>query len=141
MSGLAAISGEPDGQPLLPPIALTDEVTGVVAAFATMVALHSGVGQVVDVSLLESLFQLMGPLVSLYELTGQMQQTAPRVRVCRTRCRGARTGAATAGGSASVDVERLRGRPGAAPARRRATTRFTTLRGSDGEPRRRSKRS
>ncbi len=74
MSGLAAISGEPDGQPLLPAIALTDEVTGVVAAFATMVALRSGVGQVVDVSLLESLFQLMGPLISLYELTGQMQE-------------------------------------------------------------------
>jgi crotonobetainyl-CoA:carnitine CoA-transferase CaiB-like acyl-CoA transferase len=74
MSGLAAISGEPGGQPLLPAIALTDEVTGVVAAFATMVALHSGVGQVVDVSLLESLFQLMGPLISLFELTGQMQE-------------------------------------------------------------------
>ncbi|MEP7047253.1 MAG: CoA transferase [Ilumatobacteraceae bacterium] len=74
MSGLAAISGEPDGQPLLPAIALTDEVTGVVAAFATMVALRSGVGQVVDISLLESLFQLMGPLISLYELTGQMQE-------------------------------------------------------------------
>lgn len=74
MSGLASISGEPDGQPLLPAIALTDEVTGLVAAFATMVALHSGVGQVVDVSLIESLFQLMGPLISLYELTGEMQQ-------------------------------------------------------------------
>jgi crotonobetainyl-CoA:carnitine CoA-transferase CaiB-like acyl-CoA transferase len=73
MSGLAAISGEPDGQPLLPAIALTDEVTGLTAAFATMVALHSGVGQVVDISLLESLFQLMGPLISLYELTGEMQ--------------------------------------------------------------------
>ncbi|HEX2785115.1 MAG TPA: CoA transferase [Ilumatobacteraceae bacterium] len=74
MSGLAAISGEPGGQPLLPAIALTDEVTGLVAAFATMVALRSGVGQVVDVSLLESLFQLMGPLISLYELTGEMQE-------------------------------------------------------------------
>jgi len=73
MSGLSAISGEPDGQPMLPPIALTDEVTGLVAAFATMVALHSGVGQVVDVSLLESLFQLMGPLISLYRLTGEQQ--------------------------------------------------------------------
>jgi|688.fasta_scaffold79876_4 crotonobetainyl-CoA:carnitine CoA-transferase CaiB-like acyl-CoA transferase len=73
MSGLSALSGEPDGQPLLPPIALTDEVTGLVAAFATMVALHSGVGQVVDVSLLESIFHLMGPLVSLYALTGQQQ--------------------------------------------------------------------
>jgi crotonobetainyl-CoA:carnitine CoA-transferase CaiB-like acyl-CoA transferase len=74
MSGLSAISGDPDGQPLLPPIALTDEVTGLVAAFATMVAVHSRVGQVVDVSLLESLFQLMGPLISLYRLTGEQQQ-------------------------------------------------------------------
>jgi crotonobetainyl-CoA:carnitine CoA-transferase CaiB-like acyl-CoA transferase len=73
MSGLAAISGEADGQPLLPPIALTDEITGVVAAFATMVALRSGVGQVVDVSLLESLFQLMSPLVSLYGVSGEQQ--------------------------------------------------------------------
>lgn len=73
MSGLAAISGEPDGQPLLPPIALTDELTGLVAALGTMIALHSGVGQVVDVSLLESLFQIMGPLASLYALTGEQQ--------------------------------------------------------------------
>ena len=73
MSGLAAISGEPDGPPMLPPIALTDEVTGVVAAFATMVALHSKVGQVVDVNLLETMFQIMGPLISLFMLTGQEQ--------------------------------------------------------------------
>lgn len=73
MSGLAALSGEPDGQPLPPPIALTDEVTGLVAAFATMVAVHSGVGQVVDVSLLESMFHLMGPLASLQALTGEQQ--------------------------------------------------------------------
>jgi crotonobetainyl-CoA:carnitine CoA-transferase CaiB-like acyl-CoA transferase len=73
MSGYAALAGEPDGPPLLPPIALTDEVTGLVGAFATMVALHSGVGQVVDVSLLESLFQLMGPLISVYRLTGEQQ--------------------------------------------------------------------
>ena len=73
MSGYASIAGEPDGPPLLPPIALTDEVTGLVAAFATMVAVHSGVGQVVDVSLLESIFQLMSPLVTLYGLTGEMQ--------------------------------------------------------------------
>jgi crotonobetainyl-CoA:carnitine CoA-transferase CaiB-like acyl-CoA transferase len=73
MSGLAAISGEPDGAPLLPAIALTDEVTGLAAAFATMVALHSGVGQVVDVSLLESVFHMMGPLPALYALTGEQQ--------------------------------------------------------------------
>jgi len=73
MSGLAALSGEPDGQPLLPPIALTDEVTGLAAAFATMVALHSGVGQVVDANLLETMFQMMGPLASLYGVTGEQQ--------------------------------------------------------------------
>jgi crotonobetainyl-CoA:carnitine CoA-transferase CaiB-like acyl-CoA transferase len=73
MSGFAAINGEPDGQPLLPPIALTDEVTGLAAAFATMVALHSGVGQVVDTNLLETMFHVMGPLVSLYGVTGQQQ--------------------------------------------------------------------
>ncbi len=73
MSGFAAINGEPDRPPLLPPIALTDEVTALVAAFATMVAIHSGVGQVVDVSLLDSLFQLMGPLPSAYSLLGYEQ--------------------------------------------------------------------
>ncbi|MEY2402710.1 MAG: hypothetical protein QOD38_261 [Acidimicrobiaceae bacterium] len=73
MSGFAALNGEPDGPPLLPPIALTDEVTALAAAFATMVAVHSGVGQVVDVNLLESLFQIMGPLMSAYQVLGYQQ--------------------------------------------------------------------
>ena len=73
MSGFAAVNGEPDGAPLLPPIALTDEVTALSAAFATLVAVHSGVGQVVDVNLLESLFQLMGPLISAHHLLGYAQ--------------------------------------------------------------------
>jgi crotonobetainyl-CoA:carnitine CoA-transferase CaiB-like acyl-CoA transferase len=73
MAGLAAVSGEPDGPPMLPAIALTDEVTGITAAFATMVALHSGVGQVVDVNLLTTVFQLMGPVISLYKLSGELQ--------------------------------------------------------------------
>ena len=38
-----------------------------------MVALHSGVGQVVDVNLLESMFQLMGPLIG-------------RLRSCSATC-------------------------------------------------------
>lgn len=71
LSGFAAINGEVDGPPLLPPIALTDEVTAIAAAFATMVAVHSGVGQVVDVNLIESMLQLMGPLVPLFGMTGQ----------------------------------------------------------------------
>jgi crotonobetainyl-CoA:carnitine CoA-transferase CaiB-like acyl-CoA transferase len=73
MSGFAALNGEPEGAPLLPPIALTDEVTALAAAFATMVAVHSGVGQVVDVNLLESLFQIMGPLMSVYRMNGYQQ--------------------------------------------------------------------
>jgi crotonobetainyl-CoA:carnitine CoA-transferase CaiB-like acyl-CoA transferase len=68
MSGFAAINGEPDGGPLLPPIALTDEVTAVAGAFAVMVALRerdrSGLGQVVDVNLLESMLQMMSALPS-----------------------------------------------------------------------------
>jgi crotonobetainyl-CoA:carnitine CoA-transferase CaiB-like acyl-CoA transferase len=73
MSGFAGLNGEPDGGPILPPIALTDEITALVGAFATMTALWSGVGQVVDVNLLESLFQCMGPMPSAYAMTGYLQ--------------------------------------------------------------------
>jgi crotonobetainyl-CoA:carnitine CoA-transferase CaiB-like acyl-CoA transferase len=73
MSGFASLLGEASGPPLLPPIALTDEVTGIVAAFATLAAVHSGRGQVVDVSLLESMFALMGPLIGAYHLLGYEQ--------------------------------------------------------------------
>jgi crotonobetainyl-CoA:carnitine CoA-transferase CaiB-like acyl-CoA transferase len=73
MSGFAGLNGEPDGAPLLPPIALTDEVTALAAAFATMVAVHSGRGQVVDVNLLESMLQLMGPLPAAAGLLGYDQ--------------------------------------------------------------------
>jgi crotonobetainyl-CoA:carnitine CoA-transferase CaiB-like acyl-CoA transferase len=73
MSGLASITGVPGGDPMLPPFALTDEVTGLVAAFATMVALWSEQGQVVDVSLLESLFQILGPLMTVWLTRGELQ--------------------------------------------------------------------
>jgi crotonobetainyl-CoA:carnitine CoA-transferase CaiB-like acyl-CoA transferase len=68
MSGFAAINGEPDGAPLLPPIALTDEVAALAGAFAVMVALRhrdrTGEGQVIDVNLLESMLQMMSALPS-----------------------------------------------------------------------------
>ena len=73
MSGFSAMSGEADGAPLLPPIALTDEVTGLAAAFATMVAVHSGGGQVVDVNLLETMMQIMGPLISAWHSESYLQ--------------------------------------------------------------------
>jgi len=68
MSGFAAINGEPDGPPLLPPIALTDEVAALAGAFAVMVALRhrdrTGEGQIIDVNLLESMLQMMSALPS-----------------------------------------------------------------------------
>lgn len=74
MSGLASVTGIPGGDPMLPPIALTDEVTALVAAFATMVALWSEQGQVVDVSLLESMFHIMGPLITVWLQRQEMQE-------------------------------------------------------------------
>lgn len=77
MSGFAAINGEPDGAPLLPPIALTDEVTALAGAFSVMVALrhrdHTGEGQVVDINLLETMVQLMGALPSANAHLGYLQ--------------------------------------------------------------------
>jgi crotonobetainyl-CoA:carnitine CoA-transferase CaiB-like acyl-CoA transferase len=77
MSGFASINGEPDGAPLLPPIALTDEVAALAGAFAVMVALRerdeSGEGQVVDVNLLESMVQMMSALPSAAAHLGYVQ--------------------------------------------------------------------
>jgi len=78
MSGFAGLSGEPDGPPLLPPVALTDEVTAMVGAFAVMVALrhrdHTGEGQVIDVNLLESIINVMGPLPAVWAQRGELQE-------------------------------------------------------------------
>ncbi|MFN8185687.1 MAG: CaiB/BaiF CoA-transferase family protein [Gaiellales bacterium] len=76
MSTLAHCTGQPDGPPTLPPIALADEVTGLQGAFAVMVALHhaqrTGEGQVIDASLLESLLDIVGPGPAIYERTGHV---------------------------------------------------------------------
>jgi crotonobetainyl-CoA:carnitine CoA-transferase CaiB-like acyl-CoA transferase len=77
MGGFAALNGEPDGAPLLPPVALTDEITALVGAFAVMVALRhrdaTGEGQVIDVSLLESMLQMLGPLPAVWAQRGELQ--------------------------------------------------------------------
>jgi crotonobetainyl-CoA:carnitine CoA-transferase CaiB-like acyl-CoA transferase len=53
-------------------------VTALVGAFATMTAIHhrdrTGEGQVVDVNLLESMLQLMGPLPSVWAELGELQE-------------------------------------------------------------------
>jgi crotonobetainyl-CoA:carnitine CoA-transferase CaiB-like acyl-CoA transferase len=78
MSGFAALNGEPDGAPLLPPLALADGVAALATAFAIMVALRAreetGRGQVVDTSLVEPLLTLLGPQVTAYALLGTLQE-------------------------------------------------------------------
>jgi crotonobetainyl-CoA:carnitine CoA-transferase CaiB-like acyl-CoA transferase len=77
MSGFAALNGEPESPPLLPPLALADGVAALATAFAVMIALHaregSGRGQVVDTSLVEPLTLLLGPQVTAFDLIGYMQ--------------------------------------------------------------------
>ena len=77
LSGFSGLLGEAGGPPLLPPIAITDEVTALVGAFTAMVALRhaerTGEGQVIDVNLLTSMFQIMGPLPSAFAHMGYLQ--------------------------------------------------------------------
>jgi len=77
MSGFAALNGEPDGPPLLPPLALADGVTAHATAFAVMVALRAreqtGRGQIVDTSLIEPLMTLLGPQAAAWAELGEIQ--------------------------------------------------------------------
>lgn len=76
MSTLAHTTGQPDGPPTLPPIALADEVTGLQGAFAVLAALRhrdrTGEGQVIDLSLLESLVDVVGPGPAIHHRTGHV---------------------------------------------------------------------
>lgn len=93
-AGYAYISGNPDQPPLLPGFALGDASTGVMAAFLTLVALHeknrTGLGQVVDLAIYETLLTMIGPHVVNYDQLGQIQErngsrlpfTAPRNTYC-----------------------------------------------------------
>jgi crotonobetainyl-CoA:carnitine CoA-transferase CaiB-like acyl-CoA transferase len=78
MSGFAAITGEPDGPPTLPPFGLADGISALAAAFATMTALRArdttGRGQVVDLAIIEPILTLLGPQPTVYDALGQVQQ-------------------------------------------------------------------
>jgi crotonobetainyl-CoA:carnitine CoA-transferase CaiB-like acyl-CoA transferase len=78
MSGFAALNGEPDRPPLLPPFALADGVAAFATAFAIMVALRAreqtGRGQIVDTSLIEPLMTLLGPQLTTYDLLGELPE-------------------------------------------------------------------
>ncbi len=85
-SGFAAMNGEPDGAPIVPGFPLADATSALYAVNAVMFALyhrdvHGGSGQVIDVSLFESLFSLLGPLSAEYAALGQTRsRTGSRSR-------------------------------------------------------------
>lgn len=80
MSGFAARNGEEGGDPLLPPLALADMISGLYGAFGIMTALHArretGRGQIIDLSLLEPMASVLGPEPADFKLTGTVK---PRV--------------------------------------------------------------
>jgi len=90
LSGFASRNGYPDREPVLPPLALADMIAGVYGALGTMVALRAvadgAPGQVIDLSLLEAFYSVLGPEALVYDLTGQprkrlgsaSEQSAPR---------------------------------------------------------------
>ncbi|MCI2420205.1 CoA transferase [Saccharopolyspora sp. K220] len=74
MSGFAASTGEPDGPPVLPPLALADGIAGLAMAYAIMVAVRaregSGHGQVIDMAIIEPILGLLGPQMTAYRALG-----------------------------------------------------------------------
>src|SRR5260370_29984742 len=97
MSGYASRTGFPDREPALPPTALADMVAGLYGAFAVMVALRQveakgGVGQVIDLPLLDPLFSFIPTEAAIHRLPGALRErtgsrsetTSPR-NVFRTK--------------------------------------------------------
>jgi crotonobetainyl-CoA:carnitine CoA-transferase CaiB-like acyl-CoA transferase len=96
MSGFADRNGFPDREPVLPPLALADMIAGLYGAFAVVTALRArdggGRGQIIDLSLLDAMFSVLGPEAAIYRQTGVIkartgscsQTSAPRnVYRCR----------------------------------------------------------
>jgi crotonobetainyl-CoA:carnitine CoA-transferase CaiB-like acyl-CoA transferase len=78
MSGFADRNGFPDREPVLPPLALADMIAGLYGAFAVMTALRArdrgSRGQVIDLSLLEAMFSVLGPEAAIYRQTGAIKE-------------------------------------------------------------------
>lgn len=79
MSGFASRNGFPDRPPLLPPLALADMIAGLAGGTAMMVALYhrdlrGGKGQVMDLSLLEPIYSVMGPEAAIYQISGKIRE-------------------------------------------------------------------
>ena len=77
MSGFAAMTGFPDREPLLPPLALADMVAGLAGYGAVLAALRArdrglARGQIVDLSLFEPLFSILGPMATAHAIDGSV---------------------------------------------------------------------
>jgi formyl-CoA transferase len=78
MSGFAEVTGFPDKPPTLPSLGLADAVAACYSTWAAMFALYhrdvnGGGGQVVDTSLVEPLFSIMGRLTVDYSVNGTVK--------------------------------------------------------------------
>lgn len=91
MSGFAYLSGFPDSPPLLPKTGFADNIAALYAAFAVMYALYNrdvagGSGQCIDVSLLEPIFNLIGPEPLQYDQLGEIpERTGNQSRISAPR--------------------------------------------------------
>ena len=78
MSGFAALTGEPDGPPTLPPFGLADGIAALATSYAVMVALRSaeatGTGQIVDMAIIEPILMLLGGQITAYDQLGTVQE-------------------------------------------------------------------
>lgn len=79
MSGFAAITGEPNGPPTLPPFGLADGIAAIATAQAIMTALYerdtrSGKGQVIDLAIIEPILSVLGPQPIVYDQLGIVQE-------------------------------------------------------------------
>lgn len=77
MSGFAALTGEPGGPPTLPPFGLADGIAALAGAYAVMVALRerdrSGLGQVVDLAIIEPILMMLGGQITAFDQLGYVQ--------------------------------------------------------------------
>jgi crotonobetainyl-CoA:carnitine CoA-transferase CaiB-like acyl-CoA transferase len=77
MSGFAALTGQPDGPPTLPPFGLADGVAALATAFAVMTALRAadrdGRGQVIDLAIIEPILMLLGGQITAFDQLGILQ--------------------------------------------------------------------
>jgi crotonobetainyl-CoA:carnitine CoA-transferase CaiB-like acyl-CoA transferase len=79
LSGFAAITGQPDGPPTLPPFGLADGIAGLAGTIAIMLALYArdargGTGQVIDVAIIEPILTILGAQVTVFDQLGIVQQ-------------------------------------------------------------------